>query len=173
MHGVRRISSYLFADKYPITGFIIFNSPTKAEVAVRASARPLRERPLRTRPLRTRPLRATRRSRHGDLSSPPSTVPTASGASSPATPAERPSDRYAVCRRREREMKRRLARTTRRDRIVTGLRKPVQRIRLVELAQIRNWDEVFRLIDKGKAGVNDFIPYVRRVGCRPSPSSCI
>lgn len=65
-------------------------------------------------------------------------------------------------------MKRRLARASRRDRIVTGLRKPVQHIRLVELAQMRNWDEVFRLIDKGKAGVNDFIPYVRRVGCHPS-----
>ena len=40
--------------------------------------------------------------------------------------------------------------------IVVVLRKPIRRIRLINLAYWRNWDEVFHRIDHGKAGVNDF-----------------
>ena len=46
--------------------------------------------------------------------------------------------------------------------IVIGPRKPVQRIRLVHLAHRQDFDEMFSMIDNGKAGVNDFTPYVRR-----------
>ena len=40
--------------------------------------------------------------------------------------------------------------------IVIRKRKPVRRIRLINFAAKKNWDEMFSRIDSGKAGVDDF-----------------
>jgi len=55
--------------------------------------------------------------------------------------------------------------------IVIGLREPVPRIRLVNLACSQDLDKVFSMIDSGKAGVNDFAPYVRAL-LVASPAFC-
>jgi len=69
------------------------------------------------------------------------------------------------------------ARWVRRDdhmarRIVLGLRKPVKRFRLVNLAKQWNWDEMFNRIDNGEAGVNDFMDYAvcRAWAAAPPPA---